>query len=238
MNATLAGLRDRLVYQGFSLGVVAMIAAAALAIGNRLTHEAIGQAETADLASSLRQVLPAGMADNDLLADTVTVGVGPSQADAPPVTASGDFMGGSEPGLRARGANKVGAGGTATVTVYRARKAGVPTAAVFRMAERGYAADIVVLMGVDVEGRLLGVRVVKHAETPGLGDKIEIAKAKWVLAFDGKSLGDPPAAKWTVKKDGGVFDQFAGATITPRAVVKAVKTGLEFFAAHREEIVK
>lgn len=204
MNATLAGFRDRLVYQGFSLGVVAMIAAAALAIGNRLTHEAIGQAETADLASSLRQVLPAGMADNDLLADTL----------------------------------KVGAGGTAPVTVYRARKAGVPTAAVFRMAERGYAADIVVLMGVDVEGRLLGVRVVKHAETPGLGDKIEIAKAKWVLAFDGKSLGDPPAAKWTVKKDGGVFDQFAGATITPRAVVKAVKTGLEFFAAHREEIVK
>lgn len=204
MNATLAGFRDRLVYQGFSLGVVAMIAAAALAIGNRLTHEAIGQAETADLASSLMQVLPAGMADNDLLADTL----------------------------------KVGAGGTAPVTVYRARKAGVPTAAVFRMAERGYAADIVVLMGVDVEGRLLGVRVVKHAETPGLGDKIEIAKAKWVLAFDGRSLGDPPAAKWTVKKDGGVFDQFAGATITPRAVVKAVKTGLEFFAAHREEIMK
>jgi electron transport complex protein RnfG len=238
MNATLAGLRDRLVYQGLSLGVVAMIAAAALAIGNRLTHEAIGQAETADLASSLRQVLPAGMADNDLLADTVKVGAGPSQADVPP-------GGGSEPGLRARGANQVGAGGmkgpaagTAPVTVYRARKAGVPTAAVFRMAERGYAGDIVVLMGVDTTGRLLGVRVVKHAETPGLGDKIEIAKAKWVLDFDGKSLGNPSAEKWAVKKDGGDFDQFAGATITPRAVVKAVKRGLEFFAAHREEIVK
>jgi electron transport complex protein RnfG len=89
-----------------------------------------------------------------------------------------------------------------------------------------------------MEGRLLGVRVVKHAETPGLGDKIEIAKAKWILDFNGKFLGDPPPEKWAVKKDGGVFDQFAGATITPRAVVKAVKQGLEFFASHREEIVQ
>jgi electron transport complex protein RnfG len=93
-------------------------------------------------------------------------------------------------------------------------------------------------MGVDTQGRLLGARVVKHAETPGLGDKIEPAKSKWILDFDGKSLNDPPAEKWAVKKDGGVFDQFAGATITPRAVVKAVKSGLEFFAAHREEILQ
>ena len=95
----------------------------------------------------------------------------------------------------------------------------------------------VVLMGVAADGRLLGVRIVKHAETPGLGDKIEIAKAKWVLDFDGKSLGDPPTEKWAVKKDGGVFDQFAGATITPRAVVKAVKRGLDFFATHCEAIL-
>ncbi|MDP1525839.1 MAG: electron transport complex subunit RsxG [Rhodocyclaceae bacterium] len=136
---------------------------------------------------------------------------------------------------------KVGAGGTAVappVTVYRARKAGAVTGVVFQRAERGYTTDIVVLMGVDTEGRLLGVRVIKHAETPGLGDKIEIAKAKWILDFNGKSLAEPAAAKWAVKKDGGVFDQFAGATITPRAVVKAVKGGLEFFAAHREEILQ
>ncbi|MEW6512501.1 MAG: electron transport complex subunit RsxG [Pseudomonadota bacterium] len=202
MSATLAAFRDRLAYQGVSLGIVALLATTALVVGNRMTHEAIVQAEAADLANSLAQVLPDDTADNDLLKDTV----------------------------------KVGAGETA-VTVHRARKAGVPTAAVFRMAERGYAADIVVLMGVAADGRLLGVRIVKHAETPGLGDKIEIAKAKWVLDFDGKSLGDPPTEKWAVKKDGGVFDQFAGATITPRAVVKAVKRGLEFFTAHKEEIL-
>lgn len=204
MSTLIDTWREKLAYQGISLGIVAMLASAALVIGNQLTHDAILKAEADDLAASLAQVLPAGGNDNDLLADTV----------------------------------KVGADGTAPVTVYRARKAGVVTGVVFQMAQRGYAADIVVLMGVDMEGRLLGARVIKHAETPGLGDKIEIAKAKWILDFNGKSLTDPPPEKWGVKKDGGVFDQFAGATITPRAVVKAVKSGLEFFAAHREEILK
>jgi electron transport complex protein RnfG len=123
------------------------------------------------------------------------------------------------------------------VTVYRARQGGAVKGAVFKMAERGYAADIQVLMAVDSEGKTLGVRVLKHAETPGLGDKIELAKAPWIKDFDGKSLGNPAPDKWAVKKDGGVFDQFAGATITPRAVVKAVKGGLDFFATHRPEIL-
>lgn len=207
----LALLRDKMAYQGLSLGAVAMLCAAALVVGNNLTHEDIAQAEAADLAASLAQVLPAESSDNDLLKDTVKIGAGDKGA---------------------------GAGDMTPVTVYRARKAGKVTAAVFRMAARGYAGDVVVLMGVDTEGQLLGARVVKHTETPGLGDKIDIAKSKWILAFDGKSLDNPPAEQWAVKKDGGVFDQFAGATITPRAVVKAVKSGLEFFAAHRKEIVE
>nr|MBL8411981.1 electron transport complex subunit RsxG [Dechloromonas sp.] len=123
-----------------------------------------------------------------------------------------------------------------TMTIYRARQGGVVKAALFKVAERGYAADIQVLMAVDTDGKTLGVRVLKHAETPGLGDKIEVKKDKWITDFDGKSLGDPAPEKWGVKKDSGVFDQFAGATITPRAVVKAVKGGLEFFAAHKSEI--
>ncbi|MBS1144694.1 MAG: electron transport complex subunit RsxG [Proteobacteria bacterium] len=122
------------------------------------------------------------------------------------------------------------------VTIYRARKDGVVKAALFKVVERGYAADIQVLMAVDADGRTLGVRVLKHAETPGLGDKIEVKKDAWIKGFDGKSLGDPAPEKWAVKKDSGIFDQFAGATITPRAVVKAVKGGLEFFAAHKAEI--
>ncbi|MDP2794124.1 MAG: electron transport complex subunit RsxG [Sulfurisoma sp.] len=203
MMLDIAQVRDRLSYQGVSLGIFALLASAALGLANESTRDAIAAAEARDLAASLAQVLPAGSADNDLLKDTTEI---------------------------------VGAGGTAT-TVYRARKGGIATGAVFRVSERGYAGDIIVLMGVDTRGRLLGARVVKHAETPGLGDKIEAAKTKWILDFAGKSLGDPPAGKWGVKKDGGAFDQFAGATITPRAVVKAVKGGLEFFAAHRDEIL-
>ena len=126
--------------------------------------------------------------------------------------------------------------GDKTVTIYRARQGGVVKAALFKVAERGYAGDIQVLMAVDTEGRTLGVRVLKHSETPGLGDKIELKKDKWIKDFDGKSLLDPTPEKWGVKKDSGIFDQFAGATITPRAVVKAVKGGLEFFAAHKAEI--
>lgn len=124
-----------------------------------------------------------------------------------------------------------------TVTIYRARQGGAVKGAIFKVAERGYAADIVILMAVDIDGKMLGARVLKHAETPGLGDKIELSKAPWIKDFDGKSLGDPVPEKWAVKKDGGVFDQFAGATITPRAVVKAVKGGLDFYAAHRNEIL-
>jgi len=123
------------------------------------------------------------------------------------------------------------------VTIYRARQGETVKGAVFKVAERGYTTDIQVLMAVDAEGRTLGVRVLKHAETPGLGDKIEVKKDPWIKSFDGKSLGDPAPEKWAVKKDSGIFDQFAGATITPRAVVKAVKGGLEFYGEHRKEIL-
>jgi electron transport complex protein RnfG len=93
------------------------------------------------------------------------------------------------------------------------------------------------MMGVDRDGSVLGVRVIKHTETPGLGDKIDPAKSNWIYEFEGRSLGDPPPAKFAVKKDGGVFDQFAGATITPRAVVKSVKGGLEFFAREKARLL-
>ncbi len=108
---------------------------------------------------------------------------------------------------------------------------------VFKVQARGYAGPVVSMMGVDRDGTLLGVRVIKHTETPGLGDKIEPAKSNWIYEFEGKSLSDPPAGKFAVKKDGGVFDQFAGATITPRAVVKSVKGGLEFFAREKSRLL-
>lgn len=121
--------------------------------------------------------------------------------------------------------------------IHLAKKGGVVSGAVFGVGERGYSGEISLLMAVDKDGTVLGVRVLKHTETPGLGDKIELAKNPWIKGFDGKSLGHPAAEKWGVKKDGGIYDSFAGATITPRAVVKAVKGGLDYFATHRTEII-
>ena len=103
----------------------------------------------------------------------------------------------------------------------------------------GFADEVKLMVGFDpATGALTGFSVLAQKETPGLGDKIELAKSKWIRDFEGKSLESPPAEKWAVKKDGGVFDQFAGATITPRAVVKAVKEGMSFYAAHRDEILE
>jgi electron transport complex protein RnfG len=122
------------------------------------------------------------------------------------------------------------------LTVYRALQ-GLDVAGVaFETVGQGYAGPIRVLLGIDAEGRVLGARVLSHTETPGLGDKIEVARDDWILSFDGKSLGEPPPERWAVKKDGGDFDQFSGATITPRAVVGAVKGGLELFADQRDAL--
>lgn len=122
-------------------------------------------------------------------------------------------------------------------TVYRARKGGAVSAVAYRVVGQGYGGEIVIVMGVDRNGEILGVRVVQHSETPGLGDKVDVRKTRWVDAFAGKSLANTPDAKWAVKKDGGQFDQFSGATITPRGVVKAVREGLAFFAANRARML-
>jgi len=125
-----------------------------------------------------------------------------------------------------------------TLLVYRASKANQVTAVAFEVARKGYSGDIKVLLGIDQNGKLLGVRVLKHTETPGLGDKIEVTRSDWITRFNGLSLGNPPEAQWAVKKDGGPFDQFAGATITPRAVVNSIRDGLQLFAAHRQTLLE
>jgi len=123
--------------------------------------------------------------------------------------------------------------GDSQTTVYRARlKDRVIGFAYPVTAEGGYAGPIELVMGVNAQGEVLGVRVLSHAETPGLGDKIELQKSDWILGFDGLSFATLAAEKWGVKKDGGTFDQFSGATITPRIVVKTVKQGLAFFHDH------
>ena len=115
---------------------------------------------------------------------------------------------------------------------------GRPVAAIFAsIAPEGYNAPIQLLVGVSADERITGVRVVRHRETPGLGDAIDIAKSDWIEQFDAKSLGDPPLAGWAVAKDeGGQFDSITGATVTPRAVVEAVKNTLLYFSAHKDEL--
>jgi electron transport complex protein RnfG len=122
------------------------------------------------------------------------------------------------------------------LVVYRALQGLQVTGLAYRVSGTGYAGEIELLLGVDASGKVLGTRVLSHAETPGLGDKMEVSKGDWILGFDGLSLGNPPAERWKVKKDGGDFDQFTGATITPRGILAALHGGLDFFARHRDTL--
>ena len=124
------------------------------------------------------------------------------------------------------------------ITVYRATKEGKITGLAYEIYGSGYAGEIKLMLGVGAQGKVLGVRVLAHKETPGLGDKIDVKKTDWILRFTDLSLGNPPLEKWKVKKDGGQFDQFAGATITPRGVVRAIKEGLEFYDAHKAQMLE
>lgn len=120
-------------------------------------------------------------------------------------------------------------------TIYRARLGSTPIgAAIETVAPDGYSGNIHLVVGVTTDNQVSGVRVLSHKETPGLGDKIDLRVSDWILSFNGQSTDD--ASKWTVRKDGGQFDQFTGATITPRAVVKAVKKAADFFEQHQDAI--
>ena len=123
------------------------------------------------------------------------------------------------------------------VTVYRARREGKPVALVMApVAPDGYSGTIKLLVGIRYDGTLTGVRVSAHHETPGLGDAIDEERSDWIFGFDGKSLGNPPLDRWRVKRDGGAFDQLTGATITPRAIVKAVRKSLLYYREHRADL--
>jgi len=206
--SNLEKLRPQLEFQTGVLAGFALLAAILLGIADLATRGVIQQRLQEDLQANLEQVVPAELHDNNLLEDSVMI---PS-ADA-----------------------RLGADQT---EVYLAKKQGEITAACFKfIAPDGYAGPISLVMGVDKNGEILGVRVIAHVETPGLGDKIEVSKSKWVLSFNGKSLDNLTVEQWAVKKDGGVFDQFAGATITPRKVVQAIKRGLDFYREHQVELL-
>ncbi|MBU83824.1 electron transport complex subunit RsxG [Alcanivorax sp.] len=188
------------------LSLFAISTAAALAITNELTIGKVECNKQAALMASLNEVMPHDRHDNDLLADRITV---------------------SDPLLGRNGHH-----------IYRARQDGEPNGAVLEAtAPDGYGGNIALIVGVDMQGKVQGVRVVPpHNETPGLGDKIETKKSEWIYGFNGLSLGNPADAGWAVKKDGGQFDSFTGATITPRAVVGAVHRALQYFDANQTAV--
>jgi Na+-translocating ferredoxin:NAD+ oxidoreductase subunit G len=204
----LARLRPKLEFQTGILASFALVASVLLGVTNCSTEGTIQRRLDEDLLQSLAEVVPADLYDNDMLQDTLTI-------------PSSDF--------------NIGATET---TVYLAKKSGKVTAVCFKFtAPDGYSGAINMIMGLDGDGNILGVRVLSHKETPGLGDKIEVAKSDWILKFVGRSLDNLTPAQWAVKKDGGEFDQFAGATITPRKSVQAIYRGLQLFKSHQAQLI-
>lgn len=206
--ANLENLRPQLEFQTGVLAGFALLASVLLGITNCSTEGTIQQRLDEDLIHSLAEVVPDSLHDNELLQDTVTI---PS----------------AEYNL-----------GSAETLVYLAKQAGKVTAVCFKLtAPDGYSGAINMIMGIDRDGNILGVRVLSHKETPGLGDKIEVNKSDWILKFVGRSLDNLRPEKWAVKKDGGEFDQFAGATITPRKTVQAINRGLQLFKAQQNQLL-
>ncbi len=188
------------------LGAFALVTAGVLAGTYQLTREQIAESERAAAAAALLEIIPRSEHDNELLTDTIPV---PESALA--------TLGLREP-----------------EAIHLARRDGrVEAAIVPAIAPDGYSGAIRMIVGVRRDGTIAGVRVLTHNETPGLGDKVDLKKSDWILTFNQRSLGDPAEENWKVKKDGGVFDQFTGATITPRAVVNQVRQVLAFTETHR-----
>lgn len=200
-------LRERLDYPTYLLAAAGLVASLVLGMGDLSTKGSIHERQKEDLLATLGQVIPKDLHDNDLLNDVIEI------VDEVP-------------------------GGLGKTEVYVAKQGREVTGVAFKMvALGGYSGPITLVVGLDPSGELLGVRVISHAETPGLGDKIEVSKSDWIQAFVGRSLKNTLPERWKVKKDGGDFDQFAGATITPRAVVSGISHGLEFFSRHRTTLV-
>jgi electron transport complex protein RnfG len=189
------------------LALFAIAGTGLVALTNEATHARIAENERLALLAGIHALVPPEEIDNDPFNDTI-------QVSAPELL-----------------------GSDAPVTVYRARKGGGEVAVIFTVvAPDGYSGAIRLLVGIRADGTLAGVRVVAHKETPGLGDKIEPGKSNWSAAFRGRSLDNPRVDGWKVRKDGGVFDQFTGATVSPRAVVAAVHRALRYYRDHREAL--
>ena len=192
---------------GATLALIAAICTALVAATYQLTVDRIADNDKAILEQSLEPVLAGISYDSGITESRLVI--------APP-----HDLPGSEAAL-----------------IYRVFDEGEPVAALIAMTARdGFSGPIRILVGIDVDGVVTGVRILQHRETPGLGDKIVSTRSNWILQFDGRSLADPVMTAWAIKRDGGDFDQLTGASITPRAVISALRDTLVYFDAHRDEI--
>ena len=191
----------------FFLFVFAIVGVGLVAFTHDRTAERIHDNERKALLRSINELIPADAYDNDIFHDIIKV-------------PGNELLGSEEP-----------------VPVYRARKQGWPIAVVLPVtAPDGYNGAIKLLVAIRLDGTLAGVRAISHRETPGLGDAIDTERSDWIRGFKGRSLDNPPASHWKVKRDGGDFDQFTGATITPRAVVKAVHKALLYYRRQHHKL--
>ncbi len=192
---------------GVTLAAIGAVCAALVAITYSLTSERIAANEKAWLEKSLEPAL-AGLTFEGSVSESMLVIRTPHDLPGPD-----------------------------DVIIYRVYADDLPVAALFAVTARdGYAGAIRVLVGIEYDGTITGIRILEHRETPGLGDKIVASRSDWVFQFDGRSLGDPMLEQWALKRDGGEFDQLTGASVTPRAVIRVTKETLIYFAAHRDEI--
>jgi len=194
------------IRNGLALGASAATAIAVIVVAFLLTREPIRLTSQQNLHNNLSQLLAPDSFNNDPALDTIHL---------------------SDPAL----------GSEKPQVIYRARDNGTPTGAVITcVAPDGYNGDIELLVGLSYQGDIIGVRVTHHNETPGLGDDIETDKSDWVYSFNNLSVGDIRPEEWNVKKEGGRFDQFTGATITPRAIVSSVHRVVLWYQKNRDVV--
>ncbi len=190
------------------LGIFAIVATALVAFTNSVTRQRIDVAKRDYTLRKLNELVPAHMHDNELDQDPLQI---------------------NDPLLDKRNA----------VTIYRALKDKQVVAIIMQaVAPDGYSGRITLLVAIDQSGKLIGVRVTEHKETPGLGDAIETNKSDWIHIFRDKSLQNPAEKNWRVRRDNGEFDQITSATITSRAVVKATYNALRYFEQHKDTLLK
>ncbi|WP_210396056.1 electron transport complex subunit RsxG [Motiliproteus sediminis] len=191
------------------LSLFALITAGAIAVTQVMTRDSIAANREEAAARALYEIIPAERIDNDLLHDTVTL----------------------------PRAQQVGSEGP--LAIHLARKDDQVIGVIVPViAADGYTGSIELIVGIEADGTLAGVRILRHQETPGLGDKVDLKKSPWVLGFNGERLQSDDDPGFAVKKDGGRFDQFTGATITPRAVVGGVKRALQLFRDNRAHLLE